>query len=190
MAQEMLQKYDLSLSEVEIQREGSSLCGEQHIPLNSRKTPAWVKFLHSAVAEGFNVKNMRGLRLLDTLLIYIGVEPDVTIAKQTFEYLYNFIMKYDLSGKATKQKNEWRMGFIYAVHSRLVEQNKKQSENKQINALVLAKDQIAKDYIAQKYDSVRQSRKLPPTKISSSFHEGVSVGMTTPINRPVEGRKE
>jgi hypothetical protein len=186
-AQELLQKYDLSLSEVEITREGSSICSEQHIQLKKRKTPTWIKFLHSSVAEGFGVEPFRGLRLLDSLLIYIGVEPDVTIAKQVSEYLVHFIESYDLSGKTASQKNQWRMGFIYAVHSRLVEQNRKKSDNAHSYGLMLAKEQITKEYIAKKYDGVKKGRKLPKTKISRSFHEGVAVGMTTPIKRPIEG---
>ena len=187
LAQELLQKYDLSLSEVEIQREGSSLCGEQHIQLKKRKTPTWIKFLHSTVAEGFGVDCFRGLRLLDTLLIYIGVEPDVTIAKQVFEYLYNFIKTYNLKGKSQTQRNQWRMGFIYAVNSRFIEQNKRKTEDTHSYGLMLAKEQITKEYISKKYNDAKKGRKLPETKISRSFHEGVAVGMATPINRPIEG---
>jgi len=186
-AQELLHKHDLSLSEVEIQREGSSVCGEQHIQLKQRKTPTWVKFLHSTVGEGFGVENFRGLRLLDTLFIYIGVEPDVTIAKQVFEYLYNFIKTYNLRGKSPTQRNQWRMGFIYAVHTCLEEHNKKKSGDAHSCGLMLAKEHITQDYIAKKYNDVKKGRKLPETKISRSFHEGVAVGMTTPINRPIEG---
>jgi hypothetical protein len=78
------------------------------------------------------------------------------------------------------------MGFIYAVHSRLKEQTKKQAKGAHSYGLMLAKAQIMQDYIAQKYADVKKGRKLPKTKISKSFHEGVAVGMITPINRPIE----
>jgi len=185
-AQELLHKYDLSLSEVEIQRAGSSLCEEQHIQLKTRKTPTWIKFLQSAVAEGFGIQSFRALRQFDTILMYIGVDPDVTIAKQVFEYLYNFINTYTLRGKDAKQKNQWRMGFIYAIQSRLEEQNKKKAEDSHRYGLMLAKDAIITNYITNKYnDIIKKGRKLPETKISRSFHEGVAVGMATPINRPL-----
>ena len=185
-AQEFLQKYDLSLSEVEIKREGSSLCGEQRITLKTRTAPTWVKFLHATAAEGFGVEKLRALRVSDSVLIYIGVEPDVTIAKQTFEYLYQFIVAYDLKGKTTKQKNEWRTGFVHAVHTRFEEQNKQRAKDTHISAVVLAKEQIAKHYISQKYQDVQKARKMPVADISRSFHEGIAAGMAVPINRPLE----
>jgi len=188
-AQELLQKYDLSLSEVEIRRDGSSLCNEQLIPLKKRKTPTWIKFLHSTVAEGFGVDCFRGLYQTGTVLIYIGVEPDVTIAKQTFEYLYNFVETYDLRGKSAKQKNQWRVGFIYAVNTRLTEQRNKKVDDAHSCELMIAKEQIIKDYISEKYNDIKKARKLPQTKISGSFHEGVAVGMITPINRPIDGEQ-
>ena len=185
-AQEFLQKYNLSLSEVEIKRKGSSLCGEQHIALKTRQASTWVKFLHATVAEGFGVEKLRALRVSDSVLIYIGVEPDVTIAKQTFEYLHQFIMAYDLKGKTAKQKNEWRTGFVHAVHTRLEEQNKQKAKDTHSSAIMLAKEQIAKDYISQKYQDVQKGRKMPVAEISKSFHEGIAAGMTVPMNRPLE----
>jgi phosphomannomutase len=186
-AQELLQKYDLNLSELDIKRGGSNLCGEQHIQLKKRNTPAWIKFLYSAVAEGFGVDCYRGLRLFDTILIYIGVEPDVTIAKQTFEYLYNFIETYDLNGKSAKQKSQWRMGFIYAVNTRFEEQRNKKINDAHSYGLMIVKDKIIKDYTSKKYKNINKARKLSKTKISVSFNEGVAVGMITPINRPIGG---
>ena len=188
-AQELLQKYDLSLSEVEIRREGFSLCGEQRITLKKRNIATWIKFLYSTVAEGFGVECYRGLRQFDTVLIYIGVEPDVSITKQVFEYLYNFIVTYDLSGKSAKQKNQWRMGFIYAVNTRLAEQKNNKIYDAHSYGLMIAKEQIIEDYISKKYNEAKKARKLPKTKISDSFHEGVAVGMITPINRPIEGEQ-
>ena len=189
-AQELLQKYDLSLSEAGIKQEGASLCGEQRVTLEKRNTPTWIKFLHSTVAEGFGVDSLRGQRLLDTVLLFIGVEPDVTIAKQTFEYLHNFIVNYDLRGKTVTQKNEWRMGFIYAVNERLEEKKRESAKNPHTTSLVVAKEQITKEYIEQKYNDVKKAPRLPITEISRSFYEGVAVGKTTPINRPVEGKGE
>jgi len=184
-AQELLQKYDLSLSEVEIKQEGSSLCGEQRVTLNGGNRPTWTRFLHSTVGDGFGVSCLSGRSLSGAVLVFIGVEPDVTIAKQTFQYLYNFILSYDLRGKSKKQKNEWCMGFIYAVNERFEEQKKEMSSSPHVTSLVLAKEQIAQEYIDQTY-KVKTGRKLPGTEISRSFHEGVAVGKATPINRPVE----
>jgi hypothetical protein len=185
-AQELLQKYDLSLSEVEIKQEGSSLCGEQRLILNRGNIPTWIRFLHSTVSEGFSVAALSGIGSSGAFLIFVGVEPDVTVARQTFEYLYRFVLAYDLRGKSKRQKNEWCMGFVYAVNGRLEGQKEEMDSNPHVTSLVLAKEQITQDYIDHKY-KVKTARTRQGVEASRSFHEGVAVGMTTPINRPVEG---
>jgi hypothetical protein len=78
------------------------------------------------------------------------------------------------------------MGFVYAVNGRLEGQKKEMDSNPHVTSLVLAKEQITQDYIDHKY-KVKTARTRQGVEASRSFHEGVAVGMATPINRPVEG---
>jgi hypothetical protein len=191
VARELLKKYDLNLSEVEIKEKGSSLCAEHRIKQKGLNLHIWVKILLGAVSRGFSVKGMtaKGNRTagIYPVLVLIGVEPDVTIAGQTFEYLHHFATTYDLRGKNTKENNDWRRGFACAIDKRFQEQKKQDARTARSHSLVLAKDAVIQDFLASKGYITRKGRRGPRLNTESeSFYDGVRVGMNTPINRPVD----
>ena len=124
-AQSLLQKYNLSLHNIDLVQEGSSLCSEHIALLKSAFTPSWVKLLLGGIQHGFDIEALSVSRMGRVALLFIGVEPDVSVACQLFEYLYGFANTHSLPNKSTKQKTEWRAGFAVAVAGVLFRTNGK-----------------------------------------------------------------
>jgi hypothetical protein len=184
-AQEILQKYDMSISEVEIKQEGFENCSEHAFKLGKIRIPSWVKILHADIAESFDIKAIRCKYDQGTDLLFLGIEPDVTIAKQTFEYLYQFVNAHDYSGLDTSARYDWRLGFVTAVSGRLQRKKKEQTDNTHITALVLCKNQIADDFVSSKYSRILEV-KTKLRDVGSSYFDGYQVGKKIPINRPLD----
>jgi hypothetical protein len=183
-AQEILQKYDMSISEVEIKDEGFNNCNEHKFELRKLRIPAWVKILHKIVASGFDVRALRNHIEFGCHLMFIGVEPDVTISRYTFEYLFHFVDTYNFLNLSTKEKNDWRLGFVSAIGTRLRQQQEDRKKNIHITDLVLAKNIIAEQFMAQKYPHVIKARTIV-RQTGRIYHEGYRVGMKTPLYRPI-----
>jgi hypothetical protein len=183
-AREILEKYDLTLSEVEIEKAGPSLCAEHRIYHKGKKVPLWAKYLVSSVDLGFGVKSF--INLSPAGYIFVGVEPDVTIARQTFEYLYNYILQHKLNEYSTKDRNQWRLGFSIAIYRRFEEKKIQESKASQIKGIVLAKQNIMDDYISGKY-RIQEVKDRTSCKIQATdaFMRGYHVGTKVPINRPI-----
>jgi hypothetical protein len=118
-------------------------------------------------------------------LLFLGIEPDVTIAKQTFEYLYQFVNSYDYSGIDVACRYDWRLGFVTAVNVRLRQKKKEQTNDTHITALVLCKKQIAHDFLSAKFSNIRKE-KTKLRSVGSSYFDGYQVGQKIPINRPLD----
>jgi hypothetical protein len=184
-AQEILQKYDISISEVEIKQEGFENCSEHTFELGKLRIPSWVKILQSGIATSLDIKALRHKYNLRANLLFLGIEPDVTIAKQTFEYLYQFVNSYDYSGIDATCRYDWRLGFVTAVNGRLRQKKKEQADNTHITALVLCKKQIAHDFLSSKYSKIC-NEKTKLRSVGSSYFDGYHVGKNIPINRPLD----
>jgi hypothetical protein len=124
-----------------------------------------------------------------TSFLFLGVEPDVTVAIQTFEYLYNFVETYNFSELPTKDMYDWRLGFVVAVKQRLIERKEQQNINAHITDLVLCKNQIAKEYLSSKYSNLK-IHAARTRGVGSSYFDGFQVGKNVPINRPLDEAEE
>ncbi|MDR2604596.1 MAG: DUF2786 domain-containing protein [Desulfovibrio sp.] len=183
-AQEILQKYDMSISEVQIKEEGFENCSEHTFEFFKIRLPSWIKILHTVIAAGFDVKALRKKHSQGTSLLFLGIEPDVTIAKQTFEYLHHFVINYDYKDIEVTSRYDWRLGFVSAINVRLKDRKTEQNKNITSNALVVCKNQIAHDFLASKYSNI-QTQKTKVRCVGESYHEGYRVGKKVPISRPL-----
>jgi hypothetical protein len=188
-AQEILQKYDMSVSELEIKEEGFQNCSEHNFDVRKLRTQSWVVLLHGIIGKNFDVAVVRRMHGNGTSFLFLGVEPDVTVAIQTFEYLYNFVETYDFTGLPAKDRYDWRLGFVFAVKGRLYERKKQQNINAHITDLVLCKNQIAKDYLSSKYKNLKKHA-AKTRDVGASYFDGFQVGRNVPINRPLDEAEE
>jgi hypothetical protein len=175
----------MSISEVEIKKEGFENCSEHSFELGKFRTPTWVKRLHTNICSCYSIQALRSRHQDGTSLLFLGVEPDVTIGKQTFEYLYAFVTNYDYSGIEVTDRYDWRMGFVSAVAERLWQMTTERSNNADVTALVLCKKQIAHDFMTARYSEIR-TEATKSRKVGLSYYDGYKVGKDLPLNRPLD----
>lgn len=193
-AQELLHKYNLKLAVAPKQENDPAgifvpqeaapdptrlfVCSEHVAALREQWLPSWVKLLTAGVASAFDVETVRGVQGHRVVVVFIGVEPDVSVAHQLFAYLYNFASAYPLPGKGSGEKTDWRMGFAISCAQRLLERKELLQDNVGgKGALVPAKGAVVKDYMSEKFPNLRSSRRPGPINArSAALFEGLSVG--------------
>lgn len=190
-ARELLSEYSLTMSDVDMaQAEAEMKCREERQTLTTTYTPSWVKNLFCAVRRGFGCDGFLSSTLTATtqarsVIVFLGVEPDVSLASFTFEYLYRIGKRAPgMAGKKEKQKNQWRRGFAVALYSRLVQHE----ETPQEKALVPIKHTLIGQYKALRHPDLVPA--LPPAKIdrvTKAFQAGYAHGKAVPMHTPVAG---
>jgi hypothetical protein len=185
-AQEILQKYSLSLSEIEVKEEGFANCGRHRLKFTKKRAPRWVIKLHAVVAINYGVSALREMGKEEQKILLLGIEPDVTVAKYTLEYLYDFVSRYSFKDMSTRERNDWRYGFVDAINERLRDINIQQSHtNSHTTALVLCKEKITRDYVSSIYKT-KTTRKMKPLQVGNTYVDGFRVGSEIPLNQPLD----
>lgn len=193
-ARALLSEYSLSMSDVELaQLEAEMECREERRTLTTAYTPSWVKTLFSGVRRGFGCGGFFSFEHCKnyqtrSAVVFVGVEPDVSLAAFTFDYLYRVGKRCPgMAKKKEKQKNQWRMGFAVALANRLMEYQR-QEQTAQENALVPVKDGLITSYVETRYPDLVPSRPIAKTRrVTKAFHAGFVHGSTIALNTPVGG---
>lgn len=185
-ARKLLSEYSLAMSDVELQAAAESLsCSEHRQPLTTRYAPSWVKLLFGGVRMGFGVEGFFSSADERDAVIFVGVEPDVSLASYTFGYLYRIGKSCPgMRKKKERQKNQWRMGFATALCWRLrAYQDNEQS--RQEKALVPVKDRISKDYIASRYPDLVKMAPVKKVRTTKAYQAGYEEGRRVQWGKPV-----
>lgn len=195
-AQELLHKYNLKLAAAPQQENDPAgvfvpqeaapdptrlfVCSEHVVALREQWLPSWVKLLANGVSDVFDVESVRGLQGCYVVVVFIGVEPDVSVACQLFAYLYNFVSSCPLAGRSSGEKNDWRLGFAVGCAQRLLERKELlQGDADGKGALMLAKDAVTKKYICENYFNLYHSRRRlsgPINARNAALLEGLNAG--------------
>lgn len=196
-AQALLREYNLTLTDADLQEEETSQCSLHQEDTGTRHHSAWVVYLANTTAKAFDCRALFGARLCEKrwrripYVSFIGVEPDVSLAKHTFSYLCGVARRHKDKRKSSAQLNHWRIGFAEAVGSRLVEnaeQQKKESPREM--ALVLRKDDLLSRYMAEHYPEIKTEKCRKQSVEFAAYLEGLAAGDCVPLSTPVEQGKE
>ncbi|MGE4539235.1 MAG: DUF2786 domain-containing protein [Desulfovibrio sp.] len=187
-ARALLSEYSLSMSDVELQAAVEELsCGERQQPLTTPHVPSWVKILFGGVRRGFGVEGIFTWLGEKRAVTFVGVEPDLSLASYTFGFLYRVGKRAPgMQKKRERQKNQWRMGFAYALLSRFNEYQHHEQSGQEM-ALMPMKYDLARDYIADRYPDLVKSvpvKKVRPTK---AYQAGYTEGRRVQWGQPVGG---
>lgn len=187
-ARALLSEYSLSMPDVEWQAMADELsCEERTQPLTTPHVPSWVKILFRGVCRGFGVEGFHGWAGEKRAATFVGVDPDVSLASYTFGFLYRVGKRAPgMQKKRERQRNQWRMGFAYALYSRLNEyQHHEQS--RQEMALMPVKHDLARDYIASKYPNLVAGTPIKKVRPTKAYQAGYAEGLRVQWGQPVEG---
>lgn len=192
-AREILARYNLSLSDTEINNDESLKSAIRlDIDFNEKWTAATTT-LAWAVSNAtdckwfmrYNPKTYRGDKAAYNIA-FIGVGADVQVASYLFTYLYRTMSKlsykYLKQNKHLKDKRNARVSYMRGMATTLNERLKKEKQEVPTNsqALVVIKEKLVKDL----FDSfhVRSSNKKTTLSDYDAYYTGKKDGNNIPIN--------
>ncbi len=192
-ARTLLSEHSLTMSDVEISNVEESLeCREESHTLTTSHAPSWVKILFGGVRRGFGCDGFFSrtynteTQTARSTTVFVGVEPDVSLALFTFTYLYRIGKRAPgMYKKKEKQKTQWRMGFAVAINKRL----QRYEQTSQEKALVPIKEGLVKQYMAIIHPGLVPM--LPPKfkRESAAFIAGYNHGRNVSLDTPVGASK-
>lgn len=187
-ARKMLEKYDLTLSDVEGFTEES--CAEEHFIIKNRYLPAHINLLANAMALLFQCQVIvwRNYRLNKNrqAVVFIGVGADAIVASQTLEFLLQFAtQKARERGIIRSYRNDYFYGFAHAVLTRVLKM-RKNPDSAQENALVPLKNQAIDEYMGRNHPNLQNGKELRERKASFATLAGARDGQKASLDRPVE----
>lgn len=203
-AQELLEKYELSMSEVFAVTYDN--IHEAHVHAG-RRIPKWIVWLASMIAEIFELGIYRHYKLdpaLNTyipLLTFVGFEADLLVADYCFHFLRraiegNYRMKRaELRAEGAQRlppgfKNSYALGFIKAVEEKIMLLTRCNNLGQQYVSPAQADLPVLKRNEIQKYMENLNLRKGRSNKTELNhlgYVLGVSDGSKASVLRPVTG---
>jgi hypothetical protein len=192
-ARALLSEYSLQISEVELRQiETDMHCLEKEQRLTTTYVPSWVKTLFQGILQGFVVKGFfTADRYSSKMTVtFAGVEPDVSLASFTFDYLYRVGKACrGLKTKKEKQRNQWRMGFATALLHRFFRYQRHEQVHQE-RTLAPVKMNLVEQHMAVAYPDLKLMR--PPGKVreTKAFCSGFEVGTSVKWGTPVGGESK
>jgi hypothetical protein len=191
-ARALLSEYHLSMTDVELaSAEAEMECREERRTLTTPHIPSWVKVLFGGVRRGFGCDGFLSMDMPNWqtrgAVVFIGVEPDLSLAAFTFDYLYRVGKRCPgMAKKKERAKNQWRMGFAMALSDRL-KRHQSQALTAQENALVPVKESLIAGYMERVHpDLVAARPAAKPRRVTNAFRAGFVHGRTIALNTPIE----
>lgn len=145
-AQEMMAKYNLSLSEIDLKEHDKMKESDIQVAYKGRGT-FWVKSLARIIADNFRCYYFYSTLNRKTYIKFLGLKEDVEIAKEVYTFAVDVIDFYSKmyildnmiegKGEITKSKNSYIVGFLSGLKDKFKEQ-----VNKNNWGLILVKDAL------------------------------------------------
>ena len=186
MVEKLLAEHNLSLSGVTGKLDNT--CGVQvneketsHAGVNGKSVPRWLGNLGWCILVAYPVKIIY-VHPGDGLTVrFMGVNPDVEIAKTMYDYLYKTLFRAWAKRTAdVTDKAAFFQGFTEALYTRLYKMVNERDKN--LGAIVLSKETIVKEYAVEKYGKTKKARMTKNHNFSeTSYTEGVIAGKAAAI---------
>lgn len=187
-ARELMREYNLSMDDIESLTYED--CTEEEYNLGTVQVPSYIKLLAVSVAHGYDTipyfKSSH--RKTHATVVFVGIMPDVLIAKQVFEFLLDFSKRKAREYKLTKESRvEYLQGFAMGVNKQLRRVSKE--DTPQEHALALVKNAVVQDYLNRKFGKMKMYNPASvPNTLASVM--GYADGRAVTIDRPVEYNTE
>jgi len=204
-AQELLERYDLSMEEVFSFTVDNV---HEYTAFSGKRIPAWITWLASVIAEVFGIQTythcqyrytVNNKRLLQSDIQFVGFEADIMIAKHCFEYIRRGIesgyqnKRAELKSMGLQRlprgfKNAYALGYIEAVKEKMAQLARIQQTtqaDEHVSNLPVVKQNAIQKYMQNLNLKQAKSRKL--TLSHAAYAAGLEDGARTPVSRPVSG---
>ncbi|MCJ7840531.1 DUF2786 domain-containing protein [Lederbergia sp. NSJ-179] len=193
MAQKLMMKYDISLSDVEVQEDAREISEGQ---ATAYKTLYWwERALANIIANNFRVKwyysnkILKGENRKKRAIIFMGFQSDVELAREMYVlgydvltfYVRNFVDDYYEENYLTRErsftaelKNSYTRGFLNGLEEKFEEQvNQMQQE---YGLMVLVPEEVKTAYNDMFKDTKGLSWRFPPIEEVAAYQRGYQEG--------------
>jgi hypothetical protein len=185
-ARELLARYNLSIADLPTDDARSTLAPTEASVRVGKAVRNWVKGLLFHVAEGFECQHIiRRRQGFDTILSFIGTPADAEVAVYTFQFLYRQLhgyvdraltrLKRENRGWSTASlKSAYLDGAVKRIGERFSEETQtiRAAERRDCKELVLAKEQMIKDYMATAFPKIRMEYGRSRIVSAGAFEKG------------------
>lgn len=185
-ARELLARYNLSVADLPTDDMNSVLAPTEASVRVGKAVRNWVKGLLIHIAEGFECQHIiRRRHGSNTILSFIGTPADAEVAVYTFQFLYRQLhslverslprLKRENRGWSTAAlKSAYLDGAVKRIGDRFREQTEtiKAAERHDCKELVLAKEQMIKNYMATAFSNIRMEYGRRRVVSAAAFDEG------------------
>jgi hypothetical protein len=185
-ARELLARYNLSIADLPADDPNSLLAPTELSVRVGKAVRNWVKGLLIHVAEGFECQHIiRRRQGYDTILSFIGTPADAEIAVYTFQFLYRQLHGFaeralprlrreNRGWSGASLKSAYLDGAVKRIGERFTEQTQaiRSAERNNCKELVLAKEQMIKNYMATAFPNIRMEYGRRRIVSAAAFDKG------------------
>lgn len=209
-ARQLLEKYNLTLTDVEIKTadmiEKSITLTRSSKGTNYKNLPSWSYGLLEILNEHFYVKALLVASHLNDNVVYIlGARKDVEVATYVFNYLFrevetlcNTYLKQFRGTRGQDLKHtsySYKLGAIAGIEQILTEQRSRQKQKKARTQngteLVVIKNEATEKFVNEKYPHIEEKNSNPQMRTEGdAIRAGIKEGRNIQIHRGVKGSQK
>jgi len=176
MASKLMQKYNLTLSEIDLEKQKDDI-GKEYTKTKA-SISFWERRLGSMVAKLFDCENVINANYnRDRGWIFIGFKEEAKLASQCYEYLDNVIRI--LANTYSKHKLDFYAGITDRLQERIEEEIKLRTpkETSKCTAIVCCKNKLIEIWEKKNMTLTTEHRKMPNIdEISPDYYKGYLAG--------------
>lgn len=190
MAEKLMRKYNLDMSDVEIAELGAKDVN-QEFEWTGGKTKAWQEWIAVAAAKLYDCEVTYTGHKLNQGLAFRGVGPDPTVAAETFKYLRNETLRLaKIMVRGRKELNSFYAGCGDMLARRLQELKQERDNEFARSATGTSLVVRKQDLIAQVYGQTRYGRagSYSPSD-AQAFYAGREAGKGVNLSDQITGTK-
>ena len=182
-----MDEYDINISEIKETSEKSTLVKKFESKWwNTKSIKPWLWELSISVANFYDCKIVHSGKIL----YFIGFEMDAEVAVKMFDYLYIQIngasyKESPLSSSLHKERrNDFCVGAMSALRSRLRDIKNERNKQESQNALVIVKKDVIENEETKMFPKLNTVKNTIKFHRSDSYLNGVKFGKTVNLYEP------
>jgi hypothetical protein len=178
----MMAKYNISLSDVEVESVKNEEIGDVRSPEKSTRQ-TWEMVLAEASAKLFDAElicNKKGSNLYHYQ--FVGIKTDAEMACEVYVILSNMAKKLSLpyAKVSSTHRNSFCLGFARAIYVKA--KDKPEAAEANCHKLAVIKDKIVKDMLKERTNGKTIKFKSPSSFDASAYQDGLTSGEKTDVN--------
>lgn len=185
MAQNLMKKHNLTLSDIEIKKSSDDSIGTTNSTKHGHIT-WWERELAKLVAKLFNCQYLLNQGYYhNNSILFVGFKDEAQLANITFDILQKVIsFRSMLKYKGHRlERNAYLSGILQCLTERIQQETfENTTEETNITAIVVAKDQRIKCWIDKEFKISHSHYKIPIQESMVDFFEGYMDGKKLDLN--------